>query len=564
MATEFDPDAYLKSQPSSQSSFDPDAYLRSIEQLVTDKRTVATPKTLRVASEAPFKALAGAADVFAETPLNVVNLLRAAGGTINLATGAGSESAPELAQSPRTFYKLGQKLRVISPDETQEQMTPAQRYLDVGIQGATGALMGRPTPGTLAKTAAIGGGSAMGGQAVSEATGSPMAGMLFTSLVPGVQQAMSTRNALAKIAKQQEDITYQNTLRAAQKEGLQIPESYYRRGEKPGVAERIAGTKNIERELSIENQRQVDSIVKRSIGLSADDQLTTDKISQVKSKAWAEGYAPLTKVGNVDTDIIFDARLQGIRKEFGAASASFPKSEKQDVNKLIDQYKIGNFDSSDGLAQIKSLREDARSNFANNNTGLAKAQKAIADSLEDQIKRELLSRGDPDSIQKLKSFEQARKKIAMANSVDNAIVEGTGSVNARKLIGDLDKGLSDELRTVAEFANVAPRLLPQQGNIGALQQPVSPAIPGEKLANMMFRAASGGGAGGYYGGVPGAVAGTTMAFAPEFASVIARNRALAAAKRVPQSVNNLNVTPQDQMLMNMLLPNLPATQQPGY
>jgi hypothetical protein len=561
MATGFDPDAYLKSQP---AQFDPDAYLSSVEQLVTDKRVPATPKTLRVASEAPFKAIAGAADVFAETPLNVVNLLRAAGGSINLATGAGSQSAPELLESPRTFYKLGQRLGVISPDETQQQMTPVQRYIDVGLQGATGALMGRPTPGTLAKTAAVGGTASMGGQAVSESTDSPMAGMLFTSLVPGLQQTMSTRNALANIAKQQENITYQNTLKSAQREGLQVPESYYRRGEKPGMAERIAGTKDVERELSVQNQRQVDQIVKKSIGLSTDDQLTPEKISQVKSRAWNEGYMPLTKIGNVDTDIIFDARLQGIRKEFGAASASFPKSEKQDVNKLIDQYKIGNFDSSDGLAQIKSLREDAKSNFANNNTGLAKAQKAIADSLEDQIKRELLSRGDPESIQKLKSFEQARKKIAMASSIDNAIVEGTGSVNARKLIGDLDKGLSDELRTVAEFANVAPRLLPQPSNIGALQQPVPSGMPGGQLANMMLRAASGGGAGGYYGGTPGAVAGTALAFTPELASLIARNRALAAAKQPPQSVNNMRITPQDQMLINMLAPNLPAAQQPRY
>lgn len=519
-------------------------------------------KTSRVASEAPFKALAGAADVFVETPLNVVNLLRAAGGSINLATGRGAESAPEVIASPRMFYKLGQRLGVISPDESQEQMTPAQRYLDVGLQGATGAMLGRPMPGAVMKTATTGGLAAMGGQGVSEATGSPTAGMLFTALVPGVQQTMANRNAMKAMAAQQGDEVYQNTLLEAQKQGLQVPESYYRRGEKPGVSERIAGTKNIERELSVENQRQVDSIVKRSIGMSADEPLTPESIDRVKKMAWNEGYKPLKQVGNVDMDIIFDARLDGIRKEFGAVSASFPKSEKQGINALVDKYRIAKFDSAEGLDQIKSLREDAKANFKNNNTGIAKAQRAIADSLEDQIKRELLSRGDPDSINKLKAFEAARKRIAMASSVDNAIVEGTGSVNARKFVGDLDKGLSDELRTIAEFASAAPRLLPQPSNIGALQQPMQAGVPGAQLMNMMMRAGGGGGLGGYYGGTTGAATGAALAFAPEAIAAIARNRALAAAKRPPSVVNKLNaITPQDQMLINMLAPNLPAIQQ---
>ena len=532
------------------------------------QRRQAAPTTTRVLSESPFKALAGAADVMAEAPLNVYNLGKAAFGTAATALGR-PDLAPEVTPNPSMFYKLGQRAGVISPDETQAQMTPAQRYLDVGLQGGLSAMMGRPSVAGMAKTAATGAAASMTGQGVGEATESPVAGILAGSLVPAAAtgvankmatQRMATQNALA--AGQEQNAVMQNTLRSAQQEGFAVPQSYYTPGQKPGFAERASG--GIEREVSIANQAKANDLSRKALGLEKNAPLTDESMKAIRKQEFDTGYEPIKSVGKIYADDKYQTDLDSIKTQYGSVSNSFSKAAKDEVKRLVEAHYERSFDSADAMKRISSLREDASGNFQNGNTGLAKAQKAIANALEDRIERKLAGSGNPSDATLLNNFKEARKRIAMSHAVEDAIVKGTGSVDASKLAAQLDQGLTGELKTIGEFASAAPNLFPERANIGALRAKAEPGIPGAKMANFAARVGGLAAGGNYFGGPGGALAGGFAAVTPELVSAIAKNRALAASKSAPQLVNSLRIPMRDQSAVNMLSPTLPLMfQQPG-
>jgi hypothetical protein len=518
-------------------------------------------RTSRVISEAPFKALTGAADVFVEAPLNVLNLAKAGYGTITTALGR-PDLAPDITPSPRMAYTAAQRAGIISPEETQAQMTPTQRYLDVGVQGATGALMGGkvPTPAAAGRMATVGGLSSMAGQGVAEATGSPTAGILFTPLAAaGSAAAMNklaarqtaARNAL--IAQQEQNAVMEQTLRNAQDLGYQVPRSYYTPGRKPGIAEKMAG--GIEKDVAITNQATANRAARQALSLDENAPLTTDTMRQIRSQEYNSGYKPIESVGKIRADQQYQNDLDSIRKQFGSVSQSFPKAAKDEVKRIVDAYDELSFNSKDAMKQMRSLREDASANFKNGNTGLAKAQKSISDALENRIERQLSTSQNPNAAILLRNFQESRKRMAMTHAVEDSLVEGTGSINARKLAEQLDKGLTGELKTTAELASAAPKLFPEPSNIGALKPPSRTSmLSGAQATNLMARLGGLTAGGGYMAGPKGALLGAGLSVTPDIASAIARNRALAASKTAPQRLNALSPTEIDPNILNMLMP----------
>ena len=95
--------------------------------------------------------------------------------------------------------------------------------------------------------------------------------------------------------------------------------------------------------------------------------------------------------------------------------------------------------------------------------------------------------------------------MAISHSVEDAIVEGGGTVNARQLANDLQtrgRYFSGDLDLIAKFANIARPVMVTPGTVGT---------PG---ANAMFGPTVGGGLGaiigGLVGGPQGAILGTGL------------------------------------------------------
>jgi hypothetical protein len=236
----------------------------------------------------------------------------------------------------------------------------------------------------------------------------------------------------------------------------------------------------------------------------------------IRAQEYTAGYAPLANIGRVVADADFKKALQDVTDAFTGASKSFKGAAPQDVQKLIKPYNVADFDAADAIAATRTLRENARNNFQKGEGALGRAQIAVSNALEAQLERSLQAANNPQAAALLDEFRNSRKRMAVSHAIEDAIVEGTGSVDARKLASDLQKGklLTGELETAAKFANTFKRVVTTPGAVGT---PAAQTFGGMGIGT---RGMIGGAAGGAFGGGLGGVAlGTAAAVAPELVSL---------------------------------------------
>ena len=157
------------------------AAIRTKFGLQTQEKSAPTASWANVISSAPYKALASTADVLYGTPQNIYNLLAAGYGTAATALGR-PDLAPEVEAPPTPVANFLTRHGFI---RDTSNMTPEQRMADVALQSATGAYFNPAASGKAAISNFLAGGAAGGaGQAVTEATGSPGAGLAVSMLAP--------------------------------------------------------------------------------------------------------------------------------------------------------------------------------------------------------------------------------------------------------------------------------------------------------------------------------------------------------------------------------------------
>jgi hypothetical protein len=280
------------------------------------------------------------------------------------------------------------------------------------------------------------------------------------------------------------------------------------------LLERIGGKTRVEQLAGVRNQQVTDSLARRAIGLADDAPLTRDAMRDIRAQEYAAGYAPLANIGRVVADDNFKKALQDVTDAFTGASKSFKGAAPQDVQKLVKPYNVADFDAADAIAATRTLRENARNNFQKGEGALGRAQIAVSNALEAQLERSLeaarrdpFSGTDPQATQLLENFRNSRRRMAVSHAVEDAIVEGTGSVDARKLASDLQKGklLTGELETAAKFANTFKRVVMTPGAVGT---PATQTFGGVGMSTRGI-------IGGATAGLPGGIA---AAFLPELAA----------------------------------------------
>jgi hypothetical protein len=485
--------------------------------------------TMDVITSAPYKAVAGAADIFLTAPQNIANLAKMGFGTA--ATAAGyPELAPEVTAPRQPIAEAFQRAGLIR--EPQGELTPFQRVLDVGVQGATGAVLGaapaiRAAAPTIAgqvraagRLAATGAGAGAAGQVVTEATGEPLLGAATSMALPGVAISRAQAKQAALQAEQQRNAVRDLTIRQAQAEGYKTTPGSVTPSAQNVLIERLAGKTRTQQEAAVQNQQVTDRLARRAVGIGGTDDLTSANMQQIRKDEYAKGYAPLNRIGTVQADQQFDQALDNVLTAYTGPGASFPGAIPQPVQNLVQSYRVGQFDSADAVAATRTLREQARNNIraGGDNAAVGLAQRAISNALEDQIERSLQAAGNPNAQAMLDQFRASRQRMAVSHAVEDAIVKGGGSVNARQLANDLQtrgKYFTGDLDLIARFANIARPVMTPPGTVGT---------PG---AQTIMGAMSGGvgGAGGYaLGGASGAAAGTLVgAVLPQTVSAAARN-----------------------------------------
>lgn len=490
-------------------------------------RTQRQASTMDVITSAPYKAVAGAADIFLTAPQNIANLAKMGYGTAVTAAGR-PDLAPEVAAPRQPVSELFQRAGLIR--EPQGEMTPLQRGLDVTIQGATGALLGgapaigRAAPALagqgraatgMATTGALAGGA---GQAVTEATGEPLYGAATSMAVPGVAISRAQAKQAKLQAEQQRNAVRDLTIRQGQEEGYLTTPGSITPSTQNVMAERLAGKTRVQQEAAVRNQQVTDRLARRAVGIGENDPLTRANMQQIRTQEYQRGYEPLNRIGPVQTDAQFNTALDNVLTAYTGPGQSFPNAIPRPVVDLVQNYRVGQFNSADAIAATRTLREAARANISRGDNDLGLAQRAISNALEDQIERQLAQAGNPNTQAMLDQFRASRQRMAISHAVEDAIVEAGGSVNARQLANDLQtrgRYFTGDLDLIARFANISRPVTTQPGTMGT---------PGAQT--LMGVSGGLGGLGAYAaGGGPGSVGAASLAgmYVPQAVSAAARS-----------------------------------------
>lgn len=313
-------------------------------------------------------------------------------------------------------------------------------------------------------------------------------------------------------AKQQQNLPRDMTLAAGQAEGYVVP---------PGsvdpvsgrfvIAERIAGKTMLEQMMSAKNQETTNRLARRAVGMPEDAPITSEALQKIRTDEFAKGYAPIKQVGNIGVDNNYVNDLVNIEQKFQGAAGSFPAAVPDTVSKLVNAHLVQNFDAGDAVQAVQRLRNSASASFRKNEPEIGHAQRAIADALENQIERGITASGAPNAAQMLDNFRAARQRMAISHTIEDAVREGSGNVNAQQIARQVQAGryLSGDLKTIGEFANVFPRVTQMPQQFGT---PSSGAMLGTT-------GAVGAALGALAGGAPGAAIGSQAgAVAPSMIS----------------------------------------------
>jgi hypothetical protein len=336
--------------------------------------------------------------------------------------------------------------------------------------------------------------------------------------LPGVISSRQQGVVSRRDAEQAQSAVRDANFRAAQAEGYVAPPGNVRPTAVNRALEQVAGKTELQQIAAARNQQVTDRLSRRALGLAEDAELTPASMEAVRRDAATRGYDPVARVGNIPVDNDYLLAMQNIEQRFTGAARSFPGAVPNDVRRIINENLVNDFDSADAIARIRSLRQDASAAYRRGDNNIGQANNAVARALEDQIERNLTNMGQPGA-QMLTDFREARRRMAISHTLEEAMREGTGSVDARKLAAALNRGapLTGDLRTAANFASAFP-------NVNAAV-PGSMGTPGvvNRLGQPGLSSVIGAGIGGFFGGYQGGAAGAVLGqYAPQVSRTAAQ------------------------------------------
>jgi len=411
------------------------------------------------------KGAVGSLDMMVNTPENALNLGKMAAGVV--ATEAGyPEYAPEVSAPADWFKEKATKFGVLKQDigeTTPEQEVAGAAASGVGSAAFGGGLSGGIRQGALnLATAGVG---AAAGEKTAQATGSELAGLAMSALLPfGVGLIPSSTRTAARLDKFVVDKTIKD---AADLGYLTVPTG------------KVADFANRPKMLDVatsNNQKTTNDISRRSMEGFADAPLERKYLNTYRDTVYNQGYKPIEELSTIfgparfKDDYLDD--LINIEKKYTAES--FVKGVPEQVSKLIDEYSVGEMTSRDMLREVKILRNKASRNIKSGDdvkVDLGFAQKDVADAIEKQIEVYLKKADVPEEL--LQGYRNARKNIAISHTIEEALIEGTGNVDASILARNYQKGdfMSGDLEVAARFGNFArtkPKELRAEGDNNSL------------------------------------------------------------------------------------------------
>jgi hypothetical protein len=230
-------------------------------------------------------------------------------------------------------------------------------------------------------------------------------------------------------------------------------------GLKARGVETFANKGMIEQGAMKKNQIVTDQLSRQIAGLGKDMPIEPETVQNAISQVWEKGYKPIEDLARIPVtpNGPYQTALANIYKE---TQGTVPN---QAIAKLLNQYDVASFTGKNAIKDIRLLRDDANKLWQSDDVGsepLAMAHTMLANAIEDNIQSHLSSIGQ-NGAEMLAAFKNARTTMAQQYTIKNAIVKGTGSVNAAKIGAQFQKDapFTGDLAVMAKFANAAPQLI---------------------------------------------------------------------------------------------------------
>lgn len=287
----------------------------------------------------------------------------------------------------------------------------------------------------------------------------------------------ATDVATARAARNLE-LQSQNAMRDAvaaqgRKEGFKFPPSQTGGGVTGRTLEGISGMRATEAAMSEANDRVVQRIAARSLGIK---QINPAALDSVKAKA-GKAYDALRAQGSFRFDDQFAQAVQKVGATNDAAASIIPSLRNPQVKALVEQTAglAGRSMPADAVVTaLKQLRYEAGKNIVSQEPAvqsLGYAQRTVANAIEDAIDRSLTASGNGSL---LTDFRSARTLFAKAFALEEAMNPATGKVSAVKIAQMLKRGepLSGDLKLIGQIGATFPKAVADTTGKSVL--PISP------------------------------------------------------------------------------------------
>lgn len=277
-------------------------------------------------------------------------------------------------------------------------------------------------------------------------------GAVVGAALPGVAKVVGTAgNAIGRLVNgPAQTPEMAAAIQAARGAGYVIPPTQANPTFLNRALEGFSGKLTTAQNASARNAATTNRLAAEAIGLPGDTVLNPGVLTGVRRQA-AQAYDALNGAGTITPGPAYDAALDKITAQAKTAAAGFPNATPDPLIAKIEALRSPSFDSSAAVAQTKQLRQAADAAAASGDKSLAKSLREGSDAIEDAIEAHLQQTGQ---TQLLTDFQAARQQIAKTYSVEKALNAETGTIDAKKLAAQLQKGkpLSGGLEDAARFA----------------------------------------------------------------------------------------------------------------
>lgn len=337
----------------------------------------------------------------------------------------------------------------------------AERFMAPNLAGQVGLALAEP--GTWDERA-VRGLFTFGAGKAGEAAGSYVAGKLANRA--------ANKTPLSPI---------QNTAQEALDAGYKLPPAHVNPNSWWNqLLEGISGKLKTQQRASMYNQKVSDNLAKAAIGLPDDVPLSREAIKGVRQEA-GKVYGFVSNLGKMESDDAFHAARNQIFAQYKQVASEFPSQTNKALEALEADLTKDGFTSRGIVELVKRLRHDGhmllrKVDLSPEDRALAIAKLQAQEALEDLVERNMQQFG-----LSIEPFQKARVLIAKTYTVEKALKESTGSIDARKIGRAFSSGrpLTGELERIGKTAEAFPKAMQ------SLDSSVPPFSPLDYFAGMM-------------------------------------------------------------------------------